>query len=100
MNKSEAIDYIENLEVGSFLTLNIPILGDEKVSVTAMYMGKDKDNRYNFMEYGKFIFSKEFIERGTPSLETEYDGNQAMDINQKARKQDKKINRKKDRDLR
>lgn len=31
MNKSEAIEYIENLEVGSFLTLNIPILGDEKL---------------------------------------------------------------------
>ena len=47
MSENETVEYIENLEVGNFLTINIPIYGDEKISITAMYMGKDKEGRYN-----------------------------------------------------
>lgn len=45
MTDNEAIEYLEKLEVGNFLTINIPIIGDEKISVTAMYMGKDKSSK-------------------------------------------------------
>ena len=58
MTDNEAIEYLEKLEVGNFLTINIPIIGDEKISVTAMYMGKDKDGRYNFTDNSRYIFKR------------------------------------------
>ena len=30
MKDKEAIDYLEKLEAGNFLTINIPIIGDER----------------------------------------------------------------------
>ena len=50
MEKQEAIDYLNNLQPGMFCNEVIPI--------TAMYMGKDKDGRYNFIDTGRFIMSK------------------------------------------
>ncbi len=45
MKEDEAINYLETLEVGTFLTVNIPISASENIPVTAMYAGKDKDKR-------------------------------------------------------
>ena len=42
MIKEDAINYLENLEQGRFITVNIPIIAEEKIQVTAMYVGKDK----------------------------------------------------------
>lgn len=100
MSENETVEYIENLEVGNFLTINIPIYGDEKISITAMYMGKDKEGRYNFTDNSRFIFSKEFIERGKISVEREFDGDKAIDIYAKVKKQQEKTNKQKDRDSR
>lgn len=44
MQSLEAIDYLETLQKGQFLTVNIPILGDDMIKVTAMYIGKDKED--------------------------------------------------------
>ena len=46
MKEQEAINYLETLEKGQYITINIPILGDENIPVTAMYMGKDNNNRW------------------------------------------------------
>ena len=43
MEREDAIDYIESLEQGKFLTVNIPIFRDDIAPVTAMYVGKTKD---------------------------------------------------------
>ena len=80
MTDNEAIEYLEKLEVGNFLTINIPIIGDEKISVTAMYMGKHKDGRYNFTDNSRFIFSKEFIEKGKITIDKKFDEDKALDI--------------------
>ena len=44
MKEQEAINYLETLEKGQYITVNIPILEDENIPVTAMYMGKDNNN--------------------------------------------------------
>ncbi len=99
MKEQEAINYLETLEKGQYITINIPILGDENIPVTAMYMGKDNNNRYNFLDTGKFILSKEFIERGKVTIDKEFDGEKAMEIHAKVRlEQEKKT--KKNRDAR
>lgn len=60
MEKQEAIDYLNNLQPGMLCTVNLPLYGNEVISITAMYMGQDKDGRYNFIDTGRFIMSKEF----------------------------------------
>ena len=49
MQELEAINYLEKLEVGNFLTVNIPVTSTTSIPITAMYVGKDKDGRYNFI---------------------------------------------------
>ena len=83
MKSIEAIKYLENLEAGSFLTVNIPIIRDTIKPITAMYVGKDKDGRYNFKDNGEFILSKEFIEKGKITIDEKYDGDVALDIHAK-----------------
>ena len=55
MERQEAINYLNNLQKGMFCTVNLPLYGNEVMPITAMYMGKDKDGRYNFMDKGRFI---------------------------------------------
>lgn len=64
MKEVEAIKFLEKMEKGNFLTVNFPITKDEFLPVTAMYVGKDKDGRYEFLDTGEFILSKDFLERG------------------------------------
>ena len=83
MIAEQAINYLENLEKGNFLTVNIPIFRDETAQVTAMYLGKDKDGNYNFLDTGNFKLTKEFLEKGKITIDKEYDGDTAMDIQKK-----------------
>ena len=80
MEREDAIKYLENLQQGEFLTVNIPIIADKKIRVTAMYVGKDKDGRYNFIDSENFILSKEFLEKGSITIDKEYNGDVAIDI--------------------
>ena len=54
MKEHEAIEYLESLEKGQYMTVNIPLMGDDVIPVTVMYMGKDSNNRYNFLDTGRF----------------------------------------------
>ena len=80
MKQDEAIEYLEKLEVGMFLTVNIPIFRDEVKPITVMYAGKDKDGRYNFVDTGNFILSKDFIEKGKVTLDKEFNEDEAFEI--------------------
>lgn len=85
MEKQEAINYLNNLQKGMFCTVNLPLYGDEVIPITAMYIGKDKDGRYNFMDTGRFIMSKEFIENNAISIDKNYDQDKAFEIYSKVR---------------
>ena len=95
MEKEDAIKYLENLQQGDFLTVNIPIIADKKIQVTAMYVGKDKEGRYNFIDSGNFILSKEFLEKGNISIDKEYNGDIATDIYAKYKREQERKNKQK-----
>ena len=90
MERQEAINYLNNLQKGMFCTVNLPLYGNEVMPITAMYMGKDKDGRYNFMDTGRFILSKEFIENKAISIDKKYDEDRAFEIYSKVRRQPNK----------
>lgn len=90
MERQEAINYLNNLQKGMFCTVNLPLYGNEVMPITAIYMGKDKDGRYNFMDTGRFILSKEFIENKAISIDKKYDEDKAFEIYSKVRRQPNK----------
>lgn len=101
MQELEAINYLEKLEVGNFLTVNFPVTSTASIPITAMYVGKDKEGRYNFKDNGEFILSKEFIEKGKITIDEKYDGDVAIDIYAKLKLQlEKQQRKKKNRDVR
>ena len=69
-----------------FCTVNIPLISNEKMPITVMYIGKDEEERYNFVDIGKFIVSKEFIEEKPITIDKTFDKGVAMKINAKIRK--------------
>ena len=42
-----AIEILEELNSGMFCNIELPLTNSLKSNVTAMYMGKDKEGRYN-----------------------------------------------------
>lgn len=80
MEKQEAIEYLNKLERGMFCTVNIPLLNNEKMPLTVMYIGKDDEGRYNFVDTGRFIMSKEFIEQKAISIDKSFDEEKASEI--------------------
>ena len=90
MENKEAIDYLNNLKQGMFCTVNLPLYRNEVIPITAMYMGKDKDGRYNFIDTGRFILSKEFIESKSISIDKSFDEDKALKIYSKIRMQPNK----------
>lgn len=90
MENKEAIDYLNNLQQGMLCTVNLPLYGNEVIPITAMYMGKDKDGRYNFIDIGRFILSKEFIESKSISIDKSFDEDKALKIYSKIRMQPNK----------
>lgn len=97
MENQEGIEYLDNLLVGMFCTINIPLYNNEKIPVTAMYMGKDKEGRYNFVDTGRFILSKEFIEQKSITIDKTFDKDKAIEIYSKVRMKDIKKNKEKNR---
>lgn len=90
MKDQEAIDYLNNLQAGIFCTVNLPLYGNEIIPITVMYMGKDKEGRYNFADTGRFIMSKEFIENKAISIDKSFDEDKAFEIYSKVRMQPNK----------
>ena len=97
MEKEDTITFLENLPKGKFCTVNIPITKNKKVPITAMYVGKDNEGRYKFIDTGKFVLSKDILVRSLISIEKNFDKNQALNINAKIKiekelKQKQKLN--------
>lgn len=96
MENQETIKYLDNLLVGMFCTVNIPLYNNEKIPVTAMYIGKDKDGRYNFIDTGRFVLSKEFIEQKSITIDKTFDEDKAFEIYSKVRIKDIKNKKEKE----
>ena len=63
MKNVEAIKYLDNMEQGGFLTIKVPISRNQYIPVTAMFVGKDKDGRYEFLYTGEMVMSKDLLIR-------------------------------------
>ena len=96
MENQETIKYLDNLLVRMFCTVNIPLYNNEKIPVTAMYIGKDKDGRYNFIDTGRFVLSKEFIEQKSITIDKTFDEDKAFEIYSKVRIKDIKNKKEKE----
>ena len=62
-----------------------------------MYIGKDKDGRYNFIDTGRFVLSKEFIEQKSITIDKTFDEDKAFEIYSKVRIKDIKNKKEKER---
>ena len=60
--KNGTIEYLDSLKKGDFCTVNIPLINNVTIPITAMYMGKDEDNRYKFIDKGNFVLPAKLIE--------------------------------------
>lgn len=96
--EKDTIGYLNSLKKGDFCTVNIPLINNETIPITVMYMGKDREGRYNFIDTGRFIMSKEFIKQKSISVDKNFDEERAMEIYSKLRMQiDRKLKREKER---
>ena len=57
------------MEQGKFLTIKVPISRNQYIPVTAMFVGKDKDGRYEFLDTGEMIMSKDLLIRSDITIE-------------------------------
>ena len=104
MKGEEAINYLESLREGRFLSINIPIYKDEIKPVTVMYLGKDKIGRYHFLKenrivYSSFVLSKEMFERENISIDKSFDKDKAYEIYSKGHILQSKMQHKKNREM-
>lgn len=71
--------------------------GKDIIPITVMYVGKDEDGIYSFIDSGVFKLSKKYIEEKNITIDREFDPDIALEIyarvrGDKAKKE--KINRK------
>lgn len=101
MQNIEAIKYLDTLKMGECLTVNIPIFRNETAKVTVVYAGKDKEGRYEFIDNGEFVLSKELLQQGKVSIDKGFDENMAKKIYKRIRKEYEKFRKQKhNRDVR
>ena len=103
MKEQEAIDYLDNLQVGEFITVNIPVFSGEYIASTCLYMGKDDEGRYILKDESCFKLSKDFLIKNKISVDKEFDGDKAFYIYKDIKKEQEnreKQKHKKNRDAR
>ncbi len=65
MQEKDSIQILEEMGTGMFCNIELPLTNSMKSDVISVYLGKDKDGRYNFFDgggaIGTFKMSKEFI---------------------------------------
>ena len=64
MEEKNSIEVLEELGTGMFCNIELPLTNSMTSNVTAIYLGKDKDGRYNFFEYPPFKMTIPGICRG------------------------------------
>lgn len=93
MKSEQAIKYLDKLEGGKFLTINIPISKNYYQPVTAMYVGKDKEGRYEFLDTGEMIMSKELLQRSDITIDEEFNKADAQKIHTRIKKEYEKTHK-------
>lgn len=50
MQEKDSIDVLEELDKGRFCSIGLLLTNSMRSNVTAIYLGKDKDGRYDFYD--------------------------------------------------
>ena len=98
MKNVEAIKYLDNMEQGKFLTIKVPISRNQYIPETAMFVGKDKDGRYEFLDTGEMIMSKDLLIRSDITIEKEFNREDAKKIHKRIKLEYEKAHKKKNRE--
>lgn len=65
MQEKDSIQILEEMNIGTICFIELPLTNSMKSDVTSIYLGKDKEGRYNFFDgggvIGTFKMPKEFI---------------------------------------
>lgn len=65
MQEKDSIQTLEEMQTGMICSIGLPLTNSMKSDVMSIYLGKDKDGRYNFFDgggvIGTFKMPKEFI---------------------------------------
>ena len=66
MQEKDSIQILEEMTTGMLCSIELPLTNSMKSDVISIYLGKDKDGRYNFLidgggAIGTFKMPKEFI---------------------------------------
>ena len=82
--EKDSIEVLEELNVGMFCNIELPVTNSLKSNVTAMYMGKDKENRYNFYDgggaCGTFKMTPQFIRDKDIKITKQFDEEKTYDL--------------------
>lgn len=65
MEKENSIEVLEKLNAGKFCVIGLPLTNTMVSDITVIYLGRDKDGRFNFYDgggnCGAFKLRKDFI---------------------------------------
>ncbi len=65
MQEKDSIQILEEMGTGKFCIIGLPLTNTMRSDVTVIFLGKDKDGRYNFYDgggnCGTFKLKKDFI---------------------------------------
>ena len=103
--EKSSIEVLEELGTGMFCNIELPLTNSMTSNVTAIYLGKDKDGRYNFFDgggaCGTFKMTKNFIMQRDIKITNKLDEDKTYDLYVELKKYQSKIKDKhKDRDSR
>lgn len=90
-----SIEILEELNSGMFCNIELPLTNSLKSNVTAMYMGKDKEGRYNFYDgggaCGTFKMTSQFIRDKEIKITKQFDEEKTYDLYVKLNEQTKRF---------
>ncbi len=98
MQKENSIKILEELQNGMFCKIGLPLTNSMKSDITVMYLGKDKDGRYNFYDgggaSGTFKMSEDFILRRDIQITKQFDEEKTFELYQELNKKTERIKHK------
>lgn len=95
MEEKNSIEVLEELSAGMFCNIELPLTKSMKSNVTAMYMGNDKEGRYNFFDgggaCGTFKLTERFIREKDIVITKQFDEKKTYDLYVKLNEQTKRF---------
>lgn len=98
VEQNNSIQILEELDKGNFCNIELPLTNSMKSDITAMYLGKDKDGRYNFYDgggaSGTFKMSEEFILKRDINITKQFDEERTFELYQELNKKVDRVKQK------